>query len=264
MVFIRNLWNLHIWDHRERIARLIFLGYVALFPGSILSVAFGLVPPESRWFGGVLLMFQGVSLIAWLWNAIGRASLIPTAIILIGSFAVEYIGATTDFPFGPYDYTAVLGYRVAGIVPLVIMFAWVMATYGAWMVASLLPFAQKHVTRGILTGAIVALFDLQIEPVAVHIHGYWEWHASGLYYGVPSVNFLGWFVVGTIFSWCIDRPLRFAQNVGASRLPILAIGGSCVMFLVMNGVAGHWVAMLLSVFSVGALFWIWRAADRQL
>ena len=264
MVHMHNLWNQHIWQHHERIARIVFLGYVAIFPGSLISVAFGLVPPESRWFGGVLMMFQGISLIAWLWNSIGRASLIPTAIILIGSFAVEYIGATTDFPFGPYDYTDVLGYRIAGTVPLVIMFAWIMATYGAWLVASLLPFGQNRITRGILTGAIVALFDFQIETVAVYIHGYWEWHAIGLYYGVPMVNFLGWFVVGMIFSWFIDTPLRAARQAGASRLPILAFGGSCVMFLVMNGVAAYWIAALLSLCTLTGLVWIWRLSDRNL
>lgn len=255
---MRNLWLTTIWNHRERTARLVFLVYAGLFPGSILSVAFNLVPPEDRWFGGVLMTLQGISLMLWLWHAIGSASIIPSAVVLIGSFGVEYIGATTDFPFGAYDYTAVLGYRVADTVPVVILFAWIMATYGAWSIAARCSFTAKRWVRALMTGAVVALFDLQIEPVAVIIHGYWEWHDVGPYYGVPLVNFLGWFVVGTAFSWLTDNALRAAQKSGASRLPILALGGSCVMFLVMNGVAGHGVAALLSVVSLIGLVWVWR------
>ena len=260
---IRNFWRNTVWNHPERPARLVFLLYVALFPGSLVSVAFNLVPPSDRWFGGVLMSIQGIALVLWLWHAIGRASLFPSLVVLIGSFLVEYIGATTDVPFGAYDYTTVLGYRIAHTVPLVILFAWIMVTYGAWYIAALLPILQARWTRAILTGAIVALFDLQIEPVAVIIHGYWQWQDVGPYYGVPLVNFLGWYVVGMVFSWITDPALLAAKRANASLLPILALSGSCVMFLVMNSVAGHWLAATFSVFSIGGLVWVMRVGSHR-
>ncbi len=258
MASLHNIWNTRIWNHPERVARLIFLLYVLVFPGSLISVAFGFVTPETRWFGGVLLSIQGIALLAWLWHAIGRASVLPSLTILIGSCVVEYLGATTDVIFGPYDYTGVLGVRVAGIVPLAILFAWIMATYGSWMIVDGLPLHLSRVQRAVLTGAVITVFDIQIEPVAVIIHEYWVWYADGWYYGVPFQNFVAWFVVGFIFSLLVDTPLRTARARGASRLPLIAIGGSCVMFLVMNGVAGHLIAVVLSIVMIGVIVWVWR------
>ncbi len=260
---LRNSWNVHVWQHRERTARLIFLLYLLIYPGSIISVAFGLVPPESRWFGGVLMIFQGLSLIFWLWHAIGRASFVPNMIVLIGSFIVEYAGATTDVLFGPYDYTDVLGFRIGGVVPVVILFAWIMATYGAWMVAAALPVHSTRLKRALMTGVVIAVFDLQIEPVAVLIHGYWVWDIAGFYYGVPLQNFFGWFAVGVLFSLLVDTPLLSALRRGASRLPLLAFGGSCVMFLVMNAVAGHWIAASISLCTLAGLVWVWQSRQLQ-
>jgi len=45
------------------------------------------------------------------------------------------------------------------------------------------------------TGLIAVLVDLLIDPVAVAI-GYWVWHVQGnVYYGIPLLNFVGWFVL---------------------------------------------------------------------
>ena len=263
MASLHNLWYTRVWNQPERVARVIFLLYVMVFPGSLISVAFGLVTPETRWFGGLLLTVQGLSLLAWLWHAIGRASVLPSLIVLIGSCLVEYFGATTDVLFGSYDYTEVLGYRLAGIVPVAILFAWIMATYGSWMMVDALPLRLSRLHRAILTGTAITVFDFQIEPVAVMIHEYWVWYADGFYYGAPVQNFVAWFVVGFLFSLSIDTPLRNASAKGASRLPLLAIGGSCVMFLVMNGVAGHVFAALLSCVMLGVIAWVWQLRSRD-
>lgn len=265
MASLHNLWYRRVWNHPERVARLIFLLYVMVFPGSLISVAFGLVTPETRWFGGLLMTVQGLALLAWLWHAIGRASVGPSLIVLVGSCLVEYLGATTDVLFGPYDYTDVLGYRLAGIVPVAILFAWIMATYGSWMIVDSLPLQLTRLQRAILTGTAITIFDFQIEPVAVIIHEYWVWYADGFYYGVPVQNFVAWFVVGFVFSLVVDTPLRKARAHGASRLPLLAIGGSCVMFLVMNGVAGHLFAAVLACGMLAVIAWVWQlgSLDRR-
>lgn len=47
----------------------------------------------------------------------------------------------------------------------------------------------------ILTGIIAVLLDLFIDPVAVDA-GYWVWLVKGtVYYGIPLLNFVGWFVL---------------------------------------------------------------------
>ncbi|NTU72859.1 carotenoid biosynthesis protein [Candidatus Roizmanbacteria bacterium] len=41
--------------------------------------------------------------------------------------------------------------------------------------------------------------DLLMEPLQVQF-GTWRWLSSGLYYGVPIGNFIGWFIVAVIAS----------------------------------------------------------------
>ncbi|MDD5579902.1 MAG: carotenoid biosynthesis protein [Methylobacter sp.] len=47
----------------------------------------------------------------------------------------------------------------------------------------------------ILTGFIAVLLDLFIDPIAVKA-GYWIWFVKGtVYYDIPLLNFVGWFVL---------------------------------------------------------------------
>lgn len=47
----------------------------------------------------------------------------------------------------------------------------------------------------LLTGIIAVLLDLFIDPIAVAA-GYWVWFVEGtVYYGIPLLNFVGWFVI---------------------------------------------------------------------
>jgi uncharacterized membrane protein len=45
------------------------------------------------------------------------------------------------------------------------------------------------------TGAIAVVLDLFIDPVAVAT-GYWIWFVKGtVYYSIPLLNYVGWFVL---------------------------------------------------------------------
>ena len=47
----------------------------------------------------------------------------------------------------------------------------------------------------LLTAVVAVTFDLFIDPVAVAA-GYWVWlKEANLYYGIPLLNFVGWFVL---------------------------------------------------------------------
>lgn len=47
----------------------------------------------------------------------------------------------------------------------------------------------------VLTGVIAVILDLFIDPIAVAT-GYWTWFVKGtVYYGIPLLNFVGWFVL---------------------------------------------------------------------
>lgn len=47
----------------------------------------------------------------------------------------------------------------------------------------------------LLTAGIAVVFDLFLDPIAVKA-GYWVWFVEGtVYYGIPLLNYVGWFVL---------------------------------------------------------------------
>ena len=57
----------------------------------------------------------------------------------------------------------------------------------------------------ILTGIIAVVLDLFVDPIAVSA-GYWIWFVKGtVYYEIPLLNFVGWFVLMVLasFGWIL-------------------------------------------------------------
>ncbi|MCY1691339.1 carotenoid biosynthesis protein [Exiguobacterium sp. SL14] len=58
--------------------------------------------------------------------------------------------------------------------------------------------------------------DLAIDPVAALNH-YWIWQESGIYYDIPSQNFLGWYLTALFFSLFIAKYEKPATNLQLER-----------------------------------------------
>lgn len=241
----------------ERISFSLFALYVALIPGSALYVARDIVPEWGRGFGGLLLLLQGAAMLGWLtWRYRQRGILAGFLIAALG-FVVEYIGATTGFPFGRYTYTELVQPQLLGTVPVAICAAWMMVVASAYEIANQLGF-KRYGRNGMLlvTATLVLILDLQIEPVAALINGYWHWHDSGPYYGVPTANFVAWWLVGLAMAWLLTLllPTWTARTQTASphspafvrgysyvmqHMPALLYLLSTVMFTVVNLARGY-------------------------
>jgi putative membrane protein len=103
------------------------------------------------------------------------------------SMAIEAVGVSTGVVFGPYQYTDVLGWRVAG-VPLIIGLNWVIVVLGSW---SLLRRIGIGPAIGVpLTALLAAGFDWVMEPAAVKL-GYWYWDTLS----IPLRNYLAWAII---------------------------------------------------------------------
>ena len=91
---------------------------------------------------------------------------------------------------------------------------------------------------------LAVLLDLFIDPVAVAA-GYWVWRISGtVYYGIPLLNFVGWFVLMLLapLAW-IEVSCRPAPS--PARLLMLATAAvpvacvvSVLLSLMLNGLIG--------------------------
>jgi putative membrane protein len=200
-----------------KVSRLILLIIIAcyglLWAGGIISYLFLCGPPsDSRWTAPLFLCLAASISLA-LTHTDYRGHL--AACGLIGLVA-EIIGVSSGFPFGRYTYTQELQPLLLD-VPVVIGCAWlVLFAYVKQMVQlGGIPSSLQY-----LCGAIWMVFlDLLIDPLASGPLGYWIWEVKGLYFGIPLINFFGWFIVslGLFLIFRAPWPLsRGAVQVGFS------------------------------------------------
>jgi len=149
---------------------------------------------------------------------------------------VEALAIFTGFPYGEFSYAGDLGYRVFGLVPWTVAFAYLPMLLGSIAVASHI--AGTAPARFIATsGLVLVLVDLIVDPALVHA-GMWVWPQGGLYYGIPATNFLGWFITGSIYAGIFYAAARQELSAG---LPV-PIGIAASLLLIL----GLWT---------GYLFW---------
>ena len=194
------------------LALILFCMYLAVFPGSTLTVALDRVPAWGEWLGGALLIAQGLAVLCGLLGHHGRHGAAAALLVFLLAWAVEYAGVTTGFPFGRYDYTDMLQPQFFGVVPLAIACAWLMVAIGSWQLAQAAFQRFGRSGRGdwrpaLLAATLVLLLDLQIETVATRINQYWIWREHGPYYGVPTANFVAWWLVGLVMALLLARLL---------------------------------------------------------
>ena len=121
------------------------------------------------------------------------------------SNAFENLSIVTGFPFGAYHYTDAMGPKLF-LVPLLIGPAYFGVGYLSWTLARAILGDVSGKLRGVLSVAtpviasfIMVSWDLTIDPMMSTITGNWVWHHGGDYFGVPFVNFLGWYLTVYVF-----------------------------------------------------------------
>jgi uncharacterized membrane protein len=174
----------------------LWLLYLASYPVALIGVAFDVRPGFSMaWAGSILLFVQGALAVLWLVLSLGmRRGGVLALIVALGAFIGETVGVATGFPFGPYRYASILFPRLPGSVPLPVIGAWLLVVATSVGVARrLAPGGVEQRARQVALATILGVaLDLVLEPVAVHVEGYWTWYATGPYYSIPTANFLGW------------------------------------------------------------------------
>jgi len=139
------------------------------------------------------------------WGA--RRALITAGIVVGLGWGVEYIGSHTGVPFGRYHYTPELQPQL-GQVPLVIPFAWLMMLPTAWAVARVIVGEASGWTFVLVSALAFTAWDLFLDPQMVK-WGFWTWDndpetsPQRHYFGIPWVNFVGWFVASMFITYVI-------------------------------------------------------------
>jgi putative membrane protein len=167
--------------------------YALFWAGGLVSyTVLGEPPAGSRWAAPVFLFLAaGLALVAA--PARARPALIAGG---LWGLAAEAAGLRLGVPFGHYAYTRALGPAVLGV-------PWAIGC--AWLV--LLGYVSDRMARTGLTGRVRApvaagwmvALDLLIDPAAAGPLGFWQWRDPGAYYGIPALNFAGWFLVSLVY-----------------------------------------------------------------
>lgn len=136
-------------------------------------------------------------------------------ITFLVSWSYENISVVSGFPFGNYHYSDKLGIKLL-YVPIIIMPAYFGTGYLSWTIAQIL--LNKYKNDGsfsdmffvpFLASFVMVMWDLMMDPYMSTIRGNWVWENGGAYFGVPFVNFMGWFLcvftIYVLFSFYIKK-----------------------------------------------------------
>jgi uncharacterized membrane protein len=225
---------------RKTILIILALCYAVLwFGGTGSYIFFTQPPPEATWAAPSFLFLAGLIIIVASDRKSGLLLLLAGFIGLIS----EIIGVHTGLPYGKYYYTESIGPNILG-VPLVMMTAWIIIP--AYIRQLIYPLNLKPLLFIASGAGLMVLIDLLIDPVAINPMKLWIWINNGLYYGIPTMNFIGWFFVSAvIFSFLHRNPARNVWH--------LFMGTSIIFFftiiafaekLFLAGIAGILVVIL--------------------
>ena len=224
---------------RARIANTALWVFIALF---LLMSATPLLhnPPLQalRPFLSVALLMgfaivHGVRCYGW------RDFIVFFLLTFVISWSYETSSILTGFPFGHYYYTDQLGPKL-WLVPLLIMPAYFSMGYLAWTLAHILLDRFDGRLAGadvvlvpVFASFVMVMWDLCMDPTQSSIGGAWIWRDGGGYFGVPLVNFLGWylcvFTIYLAFALYLKRSAEWTRATNLSErsartLPALMYG----------------------------------------
>lgn len=235
----RRAVSAHDADLLQRTRRAASLQYISRFAAQfdratlIILAAWALVficVPILRWnFGedglttgislGVLAQVGVVTFVtarAWGWRRTARTF----ALVVALGWLVEYVGHTTGFPFGGYDYTPRFQPQLGG-VPLLIPLAWLMMMPPSWAIAALITRRWRGAAFVVVSAIALTAWDFFLDPQMV-TWGAWRFDdpGAGAYVSmIPWSNFAGWLFAAAL----ITLAARPARLPAAPMLAIYAI-----------------------------------------
>lgn len=225
-----------------------------LFPFSLLFLGAGLLPPGYGWTGTVTITLYALIMLGVEIRTAGAGPALATAGVVSAIFySVEWIGMTTGFPFGRYEYTGVLTPLVAG-VPVAIAAAWYSTLTATRRIALHLAAgtAQRRILTATLAGLLTVALDLLLEPFASQVNGYWLWEGGR----VPFQNYAAWLVLATLGVWVLSGNTGSTEQVrtpGYTAVAWLVYSLQFALFSVTNIVQGHWIPVAAGILLAGSV-----------
>jgi len=221
-------------------------------PAEIYRLGWKFSGPTYVMLGALAALLHAAGHLGW-----RRATGMFVAACLL-SLGAELMGTTTGIPFGAYQYTTLLGYRIAGHVPFPIPLSWFFMIYSALAISSrVLPARDElriRVLWAAVAGLILTAWDVAMDPAMSNATKHWVWDTSGVYFGMPLTNWLGWWGTGSLIAFAmlaITPPTLWRRAVSMTRLPLALYAINGVLPIALCARHGLWGAAALGALAMG-------------
>jgi isopentenyl-diphosphate delta-isomerase len=191
---------------------------------------------------------------AKMWIGLRNAILL---FIVFGVYAlvVEAAAVVTGFPYGQFGYSDRIGFKLFGVVPWTVAFAWTPLLLGAHSLAANL--FESRPARIIFTTLALLAFDLVLDPGAVRL-GFWQFVEEGYYYGVPQSNFAGWLLSGFVGAVILELALVRLQPLLPTPMQLTASAFLIIFFwTAFAAAAGMMVPAAIGIVVVSGIIIAW-------
>lgn len=185
---------------KEKTITLIRWGLLAIIGiGGFLSIHSGAWSLVLFSLPVIFVFLHGSKYLGW------RGILVFFALIFVVTFVTEFLGVHTGKIFGDYFYNNQNNGPLIGGVPPLVMLTYFSLGYGVYLVVRILlgDFGiikgGKIAAMAVLGGMLMTLCDLASDPVNSTINHVYIWVNGGAFFGVPYLNFVGWFFETAIF-----------------------------------------------------------------
>jgi putative membrane protein len=223
----------------------------------LLATATGLSPVPAlvlpvAILGGTLVM--RLPLIAGSAALVTGRAVVALLAVVVYTYAIEFVGLRTGWPYGDFVYGLDLGPAVGG-VPITLPLFFVPLVVDGLLLSILVlgGWARRRALRLPIAIGFVLLIDLILDPAAVAV-GFWS-YADGGYYGVPPSNYAGWLLSASVAVTALDLGVdRQAIEERIAECPYLLddVVSFVLLWGTINVASGQWLPVALA-FGIGAL-----------
>lgn len=236
----------------------IIFGLAVLVSASAYFVTHVDLPPWAGALSGSSVVLFALpsffALVNWLGKRDAAVVIVTLAVLAI---IIETAAILTGFPYGHFGYSDLLGFKLFGITPWTVAFAWSPLVLGAYAIAA--KSFRSRWMRVLAVGTLLTSCDLVLDPGAVHL-GFWRYSGGGGFYGVPLSNFAGWMISGAFAGVVMEilasrmRPLLPAPVQLVTSTVLILLYWTCVA--AFAGLSVPIAVGLIMLIGVGAYWFL--------
>ncbi len=225
-----------------------------------------------RYSGQLYVVLGALAVLLFSATRLGwRRSLALFAVASGIALTSELGGTNVGLPFGPYRYTDMLGYRIAGDVPYPIPVSWYYMLFGSLAICARVLRADDGARTkwrwALIGGAILTAWDIPMEVQMTNIQpAHWVWEldrvpawvpeslGGPLFHGMPLSNWIGWYITGVLISrvmLAIVPPSAWRREVAPFALPLVVYAVNAVMPIATVARHGYWGTAMAGILAMG-------------